>query len=183
MQSRLVRTLFFILSFLLFFTISLSGEEIDYYSELGIVKIKDRVKAPDFVIKSLEGKEVSLSDMRGKVVFLNFWATWCGPCRSEVKDIQKLYDSLKHKNFTVMAVDIREDASTVKRFMKKNSIDFPVYMDQTGEIATRYSVRGIPTTYLINPAGEVVGVAIGPREWSSENSIKLMESIGSEKSR
>jgi len=183
MKISLAQLLLIILSFFLFITAFALAEETDYYAELGIVKIKDRIVAPDFTITSLDGREVSLSDMKGKVVFLNFWATWCGPCRSEVRDIQKLYESLKHKDFTVMAIDIREDAATVKKFMKKNSINFPVYIDRTGEIAMRYSVRGIPTTYIINPEGEVVGVAIGPREWASKSSIRLMESLGNKKAK
>jgi len=153
------------------------GENVDYFSQLGISKPSSEIDALDFSVPSLNGKKATLGEFRGKVVFLNFWATWCGPCRAEVQDIQTLYQALKNEPFAVMAVDLREDEKTIKKFMKKNSIDFPIYLDKSGEIAAMYAVTGIPITYIINPQGKIVGRAIGPRPWGNETSINFMRSL------
>jgi len=152
-------------------------QNIDYYSSLGIIKAGKKMQAPDFSLKSLDGNEVKLSDFQGKVVFLNFWATWCGPCRAEVKDIDALYHTLKDEDFTVMAVDIKEDKRKIKSFMKKFGIDFPVYLDASGEIAGQWAVTGIPTTYIIAPDGYILGKAVGPRDWGGRKSVDFMRSL------
>ncbi len=149
----------------------------DYFQKLGIVKPSGRLKSINFTINSLDGGSVQLSDFKGKVIFLNFWATWCGPCRSEVRDIDALYDELKNEDFMVMAVDIQEDEKKVRRFMKKYRIDFPVFLDRSGIIARNYAVSGIPTTYIIDPDGNIVGRAVGPRPWNGEDSLNLMRSL------
>jgi thiol-disulfide isomerase/thioredoxin len=149
----------------------------DYFQKLGVVRPTEPFKSIDFTVNSLEGKSVKLSDFRGKVVFLNFWATWCGPCRSEVKDIDTMYDALKNEDFMVMAVDIQEDGKKIKSFMKKYKIDFPVFLDSSGTIAQNYAVSGIPTTYIIDPDGNIVGRTVGPRPWAEEVSLKFMRSL------
>jgi len=148
----------------------------DHFQALKIVKV-DSILARDFSLESLEGVRTKLSDLRGKVVFLNFWATWCGPCRAEVRDIDSLYSALKDESFTVLAVDIREDRDKVRSFMEKYQVDFPVYIDTTGEVAMQYGVSGIPTTFIVDPQGKIVGRALGPREWDSQESIALMRSL------
>ena len=152
-----------------------SGE--DLFDALGISKPLKEIVALDFAAQSLDGKRVKLSDFRGKVVFLNFWATWCGPCKSEVKDIDKLHDTLKNEAFAVVAVDLREDKRIVSAFMAREKLDFPVYLDPDGDIAALYGVSGIPTTYIVDPDGRVAGRAVGPRAWGSEESIELMRSL------
>ena len=149
----------------------------DLFESLGISKPLKEIVAADFAARSLDGKNVKLGDFKGKVVFLNFWATWCGPCKSEVKDIDKLHDTLKGEAFTVVAVDLREDKRIVSSFMARERLDFPVYLDPDGKIASLYGVSGIPTTYIVDPDGRVAGRAVGPRAWGSEESIELMRSL------
>ena len=192
MKKRCVFRLIQTVSFLCFALVALNalgtetGEENeafrlvqkkDYYAELGISRPISEIVAMDFRIDSLGGGSAKLSDFRGKVVFLNFWATWCGPCKAEVSDINILYKELKGEDFTVFAIDIREPARKVSSFMKKNSLNFPVYLDVSGEISAQYGITGIPTTFIVDPEGRIVGRAIGPRPWSSTDSVEFMRSL------
>jgi peroxiredoxin len=153
------------------------AEASDYLETLGIVPPIQEIEAIDFSVQSLGGQSERLSDHQGKVIFLNFWATWCGPCRAEVGEIDALHRTLKDEDFMVMALSIQEDKKKVSRFMQSNKVDFPVYLDSDGAVATQYGVTGIPTTYIIGPDGKIVGRAIGPREWGSRESIELMRSL------
>jgi thiol-disulfide isomerase/thioredoxin len=148
------------------------------FEELMIVPVEGKVKAKEISVAALDsGKTVNLSDMEGKVVFLNFWATWCGPCRMEVQDIEQLHQTLSDEEFAVMAVDIQEKADRVKGFMQTENLTFPVYLDSDGSAALEYRVSGIPTTFIIDPEGYIVGTAVGPREWGGDASVRLMRSL------
>jgi peroxiredoxin len=153
------------------------AEPSEYLSALGIITPKEEVESIDFSVKSLEGMEEQLSDYRGKVVFLNFWATWCPPCRAEVGDIDELYETLKDEDFMVMALSVQENRKKVLKFMESFDVDFPVFLDSDGTISAQYNVTGIPTTYIIDPDGMIVGRAVGPREWAGKESVSLMRSL------
>ena len=177
-----MKRVFPVLLILLFFPVfSFSNEtaadESALFDRVGVTRLDRDLDAMDFTVDSLSGKNRSLSDFKGKVVFLNFWATWCGPCKAEVKDIDTLYKTLKDEDFTVMALDIQENRKKVRKFMRRFDIDFPVYLDADGSIAGQYSVKGIPTTYIIDPDGKVIGYAVGPRPWGNSDSIQLMRSL------
>jgi peroxiredoxin len=149
----------------------------EYLEALSILPPNTEVQALDFTVESLLGDSESLNDYRGKVIFLNFWATWCGPCRAEVGEIDALHETLKDEDFMIMALSIQEQKKKVSKFMKSNEIDFPVYLDSDGEVAAMYGVTGIPTTYIIAPDGSIVGRAVGPREWGGRESVALMRSL------
>lgn len=149
----------------------------DYFSQLGVMRPSQKVKAPELSLESLDGEQVRLSDFRGRVVFLNFWATWCGPCKIEVKDIDRLHRTLGEEDFAVVAVDIQENPRQVRQFMQEYGIDFPVYLDREGRAAARWGITGIPTTYIVDPRGYLAGKAVGPREWGDEDSVALMRSL------
>ncbi|MFQ6066609.1 MAG: TlpA family protein disulfide reductase [bacterium] len=147
------------------------------YTSLGVQRITPLVEAPDFTLENLEGSAVSLKDFEGKVVFLNFWATWCGPCREEMPSMEKLWQRFKEKAFVILAVDLREKKEEISSFMKDYGLTFPVLLDSRGEVGSIYAVRAIPTTYLIDSQGRIVGKALGARDWASQDAFDLIEHL------
>lgn len=131
----------------------------------------------EFSLFNLEGIKKSLSDYKGKVVFLNFWATWCGPCRSEMPAMENVYKDLKDDGFVILAVDLNEDRNTVQAFVDDLGLTFPILLDQTGEVGGAYEARSIPTTYLIGRDGNILGRAIGVRPWEEDSYISLLQEI------
>lgn len=104
-------------------------------------------------LKNLAGEEVSLEDYRGKIVFLNFWATWCQYCRAEMPDVQKLHE--EYEDVVVLAVDVREEQDVVEEYIDEGGYTFQVLMDTTGEVSEYYYVSGLPTTYTIRADGSI----------------------------
>lgn len=121
----------------------------------------DYPKAIDFTLKNLDGEEVSLSDYKGKKIFLNFWASWCGPCKLEMPDYEQFYKDNKDDNFVILAVNAGEDSETVKNFINENNYTMPVLLDSEAKVGNTYRVRGIPTTFLINEKFEIVSMHSG----------------------
>lgn len=118
-------------------------------------------KAIDFKLKDLNDKEVSLNDFKGKKVLLNFWATWCPPCRAEMPDIEKLYQENKDSDLVVLAVNLGEDKQTVKSFIDKNKYNFTILLDSNEDIATKYNIVSIPTSFFIDKEGNIVSKKVG----------------------
>jgi thiol-disulfide isomerase/thioredoxin len=118
-------------------------------------------EAAGFTLTDLAGKNTSLGDFRGKNVYLNFWATWCPPCRGEMPDIEKIYQQFKDKDLVILAVDLGEDISTVKNFVKQNNYHFKVLLDSNQKAATLYNITAIPTSYFIDRNGKIVTKRIG----------------------
>ena len=135
-------------------------------------KVEVGYTAPDFSVNLLDGSTVKLSDYRGKAVFLNFWATWCGYCVREFPDIQKLADAYADK-LTVLAVDCGEDKKRVGDFIEKNKYTFTVGLDTDGKIQEKYPSQGIPYTVVIDPNGIITAIELGANTYSAyEKDIK-----------
>lgn len=107
-------------------------------------------QAPDFTLQNLVGEEVSLRDLRGQVVLINFWATWCGPCRLEMPTIQARYND---GGFAVLAVDFDESAEQVQAFMNELGLSLPALLDDGGRVQELYRVRGYPTSFFVDEQG------------------------------
>lgn len=117
--------------------------------------------APDFKLKDLDGKEVKLSDLKGSVVLLDFWATWCGPCRASLPHLDEIYKELKEKGLKAYAVDLREKEDTIKPFIEKTELSIPVLMDEDGKVAKSFGVSGIPQTVVIGKDGKIKKIVVG----------------------
>jgi peroxiredoxin len=133
--------------------------------------------APDFTVKRLDGTEVSLASLKGKVVMVNFWATWCPPCRGEMPDIEKLYAKTKGLPFEILAISSQESSGTVSGFLKSNKYTFPIYLDSSGSVSRKYGISAIPTTYIIDAEGKMVARMVGAYDYDSaafESAIKAL---------
>jgi len=117
--------------------------------------------APEFTLLDLDGNEVRLSEFRGKAVFINFWATWCPPCRAEMPDIESLYQEHKDKGLVVIGVDIGESEATVRRFVQQGGYSWTFVLDSDGSVAANYNIRAIPTSFFIDREGLIQAVNIG----------------------
>jgi peroxiredoxin len=134
-------------------------------------------KPPDFSGKTPEGQTVSLARLRGRVVLLNFWATWCLPCKEEMPAFEQLHRDLAAQGLTVLGINVREEASEIREYAKQLSLTFPLVLDPNGKIQTLYGVIGLPTTFLIGRDGMAVARAIGPRDWGGSQSRALIQAL------
>jgi len=133
---------------------------------LGFTPFRNRVPSENFVLELLSGGERALDDYRDKVVLLNFWATWCPPCREEMPSMQTLYDELADEGLEILAVNVSEEPDVVANFIEENGYSFPVLLDREGRVQLRYSVRAIPTTFVVDRDGSVLGMRPGYHDWS-----------------
>jgi peroxiredoxin len=129
---------------------------------------KEPVEAPTFALPDLEGNTLRFGSLRGKLVFLNFFATWCGPCREEMPAMERLHRAHRERGLTVLAVDVRESAKTVRDFVRELKLTFPVVLDDDATLSLKYGVRALPVSFLINRDGFIVWRAIGSRPWESK---------------
>jgi thiol-disulfide isomerase/thioredoxin len=144
--------------------ISANNEKNSNISQNDSVKtspILQKSSAIDFKLKDLEGKEVSLSQFKGKKVFLNFWATWCPPCKQEMPEIEKVFNETKDSDLVILTVNLGENQNTVKAFMDKNNYHFKVVLDLDEKVATKYNIQSIPTSLFIDKDGNVVSTKNG----------------------
>ncbi|HEY5562355.1 MAG TPA: TlpA disulfide reductase family protein [Clostridiaceae bacterium] len=120
-----------------------------------------KIKAINFKLKGLDGIELSLSDLKGKKVFLNFWATWCPPCKAEMPEIEKLYEETKDSDLVIVAIEIGEPLAAVKSFINSNKYNFKVLLDSDQSISSQYNIVSIPTSFFIDADGIIVSKQIG----------------------
>jgi len=169
------KTLIFILAALLFPSLLPAAEKLTAaeYRAVGLQALKEGTRSIDFELPDLSGKKVSLSSLKGQVVFLNFWATWCPPCRAEMPSMERLHKRFKDKGLVILAVNLQEEAKTVRKFVAANKLSFPVLLDSDGRIGAIYGARSIPTSYLVSRDGNVLAGTIGGRQWDSKEFISF----------
>jgi thiol-disulfide isomerase/thioredoxin len=170
------------MALLFFFEAELAAQsdsrEIDrLFSSMDVIKVPP-TKAPVIInLEDLNGHNVSLADFRGKVVFLNFWTTWCPTCRIEMPSMETLHRKLKDKDFAMVTVNLQESASQVKAFFKEFGLTSTALLDLSGEVGFAFGIRAIPTTYILDKTGRIIGWVNGPREWDSKDAIALFEKL------
>lgn len=132
---------------------------------------------PEFSGMTAAGRRVSLSSLRGRVVLLNFWATWCQECRPEMPAFEGLHRDFTAQGLTVLGINVREGKQAVQNYAKELGLTFPFLLDSKGEIHASYGVIGLPTTFLIGRDGRTVALAVGPREWGSEPARAIVQAL------
>jgi len=147
------------------------------FSIVGVIRVPPDKDPVAINLKDMNGKNISLSDYNGKIVFLNFWTTWCPTCRIEMPSMEKLHQKLKNKDFAMLTINLQESASQVKAFFKEFKLTFTALLDSNGEVGASFGIRAIPTTYILDKTGRIIGRVNGPREWDSKAAIALFENL------
>jgi peroxiredoxin len=132
---------------------------------------------PDFSGRTRDARPVSLTQLRGKVVVVNFWATWCLDCRPEMPAFERLHRDLAARGLAVVGVNAREDTNAVGRYATELGLTFPLVLDPRGEINALYGVVGLPTTFIVARDGRAVAFAVGPRDWAGPQGRALIEAL------
>lgn len=141
-------------------------------------KILEGLDAPDISLSDLSGRNLRLSDLKGKVVFVNFWASWCQPCREEMPSLQILYNNLKsNDNFRMITVLYRDDPDRAVSFLKGNNLDLPLWIDRDGKAAASYGLTGVPETFIIDKKGILRKKIIGPANWASPEVLLFISEL------
>ena len=130
--------------------------------------------APDFDTLDLDGKVWSLSKLKGKVVFVNFWATWCSPCREEMPSMQRLYTKLPKDKFEMIALFNNDKKPAVRNFVSQLGLTFPILSDEHNFAGTKYGLTGLPETFIVDKQGVIREKIIGPIKWDSPENVEML---------
>jgi thiol-disulfide isomerase/thioredoxin len=147
----------------------------------GGFRLMDPVAAPDLALNALAGDKRNLNDYKGKVVLVNFWATWCPPCRREMPSMQRLKEKMSGRPFVILGVDSAEQREEVEDFLKMVKVDFPILLDPDSMATRRWKVFALPTSFLVDRNGKVRYSFSGPTEWDEGEAFQLIESLLREK--
>ena len=174
MKSLLGAWLFFCFIFT-----GLAQANSNLYQAMNIEPLSAPKQAPAFKLEKLDGQQAQLSDYSGKLILLNFWATWCTPCRHEMPAMEKLWQKYQDQGFVMLGVsnDSERHKKRVKTFVRKMDLSFPILLDTESEVSDLYDVSGIPVSYLISPEGQLLAEIVGIREWASGEAFALVESL------
>ena len=164
------------LTVIIFINTSVIAKEIDVKPPFGI-RNHDIGIAPDFTLQDIDGETFTLNKSKGQWIFLHFWASWCGPCREEMPAIQRLADKIQGDKFNIVMINTAEDEDTIFEFLAAIDVDLNSLMDADGQVTEVWKPRGLPTTFLINPNGEIKYQAIGGREWDNPVYIQFIKQL------
>jgi len=144
----------------------------------GVAEVREKKPAPQITVNSLTNVPLKLSDLKGKVVLLNFWATWCPPCREEMPSMMKLNRAMAGKPFQMVAVSIDEGGvPDIESFFKTSGYSLPTYTDPGGAAVKTYGITGVPESFVIDKNGILVKKVIGPLAWDSPETISFLEGL------
>lgn len=149
----------------------------DLVHRLDLVAYGRPTAPPAFAGDTIGARRLSLADLRGRVVIVNFWATWCVECRPEMPVLDRLYRDLGPRGLAVVGVNAREQGPVVERYARELALTFPLVLDPAGETSARYGVVGLPTTFIVARDGRAVAFGVGPREWAGATGRALLDKL------
>ena len=147
------------------------------FAEQSLSLLPNPQMAPDFSLMDMDGVTHQLSDYKGKTVIINFWATWCPPCREEMPSMERAWNKIKDQNIMMFAINVGEDEDTIFTFLGDYPASFSILLDTTGTLIERWPVKGLPTTFIVSPDGKLVYRAIGGREWDDEGLLNQIRKL------
>jgi peroxiredoxin len=146
------------------------------FQAMGMGKLPAK-RAADFTLPDVEGRQVTLHHYRGKVIFLNFWATWCIPCREEMPAMEQLHREFQPQGLALLALNLKETPDQVKAFFDQHRLSFTALLDESGSVFRDYQVMGLPTTYLIDHEGTLLARGVGGRDWTRNEGKDLIRAL------
>jgi thiol-disulfide isomerase/thioredoxin len=149
----------------------------DLFAALRVTRVAADSPIGSFELKNLDGETVRSQELAGKVMLLNFWATWCGPCKEEMPSLAKLQAQFDPARFQIVTITTDMHPQGIKQFLDHLGIRLPVLFDQHEDVSRSFMVRGLPTTVLMTQDGRAIGRAVGPRAWDSEESVALVRHV------
>jgi len=152
---------------------------LDPFEKAGVVEFKEGQQAPAFTLGTLDGGRASLADHRDKLVVLNFWATWCGPCALEMPSLEALWQRYRERGLVVVAVSVDRGSprGLLEPYVRNLKLTFPILLDPDSKTSDRWRVTALPATFLVRPGGEATGMVVGAREWDSAEMRALVEHL------
>ena len=138
---------------------------------------EDATPAPDFTLKTRDGSNIRLAEQKGQVVMLNFWASWCGPCRKEMPLLEKIQQKYARLGFQLIGMNVDEDSAAAERFLQDISISFPVALDNTGKVSKQYNVSAMPTTVMIDRNGNIRNIHKGYKDGDEKQYEKMIKNL------
>jgi len=139
--------------------------------------LDQQIEPYEFNLQILSRGNASLANYKGKVIILNFWATWCPPCRAEMPSMELLYQRYKDAGLEILAVNVRERASSVFQFIRSNNYTFPVLLDNDGNVSSAYGIEAFPTSFIIDRRGKIIGRLIGSIQWDTPQVIAAFDAL------
>ena len=150
----------------------------DLAKELDLIKPNRQQLAKDFKVPSLDGSGLHLKELKGKVVFLNLWATWCSPCKEEMPAMERLWQKYKDRGLVVIALSMDSGGvKVVKPYIDQAKYTYPVGLDPKMEVAQLYGARSVPSTFIIDRGGMLRAIALGPRDWDGQVAFAYIEAL------
>ena len=147
------------------------------FAEQSLTSLSEPQPAPNFTLLDMDGVKHQLSDYKGQPIIINFWATWCPPCRAEMPSMERAWNKIKDEGIAMLAINVGEDEDTVFTFLGDYPANFTILLDQSGVVSEQWPVLGLPTTFIISPDGQLVYRAIGGREWDDKQLLDQIRQI------
>ncbi len=142
-----------------------------------LTPMKNTPNAPAFKLIDMDDAVHKLADYKGKPVIINFWATWCPPCREELPSMNRAWKKVKDEGIEMLAINVGEDEDTIFAFSGEYPIDFTVLLDESGKEISKWPIKGLPTTFVLDPDGKIIYQAIGGREWDDDKLLDMVRAL------